>query len=232
MWKLLYNYYYYYEWSFLHLVRLAIQYVIANNFVFLFIYLGRSSGDENGARWVLFQYWRNIIFQWFAYQCFTDLFEREVLFNKVLQTLEKQQFLQLNSPSMDELGNWCHQRLVGPPWKYKAQQGGSMATRMSRNQPCKGPPTSLVTLKELQWWNKLPNPILTVARLLWQVGRARHQLGKIGDQSSDPSKAVICKDQQSRQLQIMLWHTWQGKPLWPPSRSRTVRRPLDALTQD
>ena len=34
----------------LHFVRLAIQYALANNFVFVFIYLGKSSGDENGAR--------------------------------------------------------------------------------------------------------------------------------------------------------------------------------------
>lgn len=40
--------------SLLHFVRLAIQYALANNFLFVFIYLGKSSGDENGARWVLF----------------------------------------------------------------------------------------------------------------------------------------------------------------------------------
>ena len=27
-----------------------------------------------------------------------------------------------------ELGNWCHERLVGAPQKYQAQQGDSMAT--------------------------------------------------------------------------------------------------------
>ena len=46
------------------------------------------------------------------------------------------------------------------------------------------------------------------------------------------SKAVMFKDQQSRQLQITLRDTWQGKPLWPPSRSREARRLLDALTRD
>ena len=75
------NYYYYYHYCTLS------DYAPANNFVFVFIYLGKSSGDENGARWVLFQCQKNIIFQWFAYQCFTDLFERVVPFNKVLQTL-------------------------------------------------------------------------------------------------------------------------------------------------
>ena len=79
---------YYFLLSLLHFVRLAIQYALANNFVFVFIYLGKSSGDENGARWVLFQCQKNI-FQWFAYQCFTDLFERVVPLSKVLQTLEK-----------------------------------------------------------------------------------------------------------------------------------------------
>jgi len=44
----------------------------------------------------------------------------------------------------------------------------------SRNQPCKWPPTSNVTLKELQWRN-LPNPIPAVTqKLISGVGRARH----------------------------------------------------------
>ena len=34
----------------------------------------------------------------------------------------------LNSSPVDELGNWCHPRLVGALGKYQAQQGGSMAT--------------------------------------------------------------------------------------------------------
>ena len=34
----------------------------------------------------------------------------------------------LNSSSIDELGNWCYQRLVGAPRKYQAQQGGFEAT--------------------------------------------------------------------------------------------------------
>ena len=36
--------------------------------------------------------------------------------------------LKLNSFPVDELGNWCHSRLVGGLHKYQAQQGGSMAT--------------------------------------------------------------------------------------------------------
>ena len=34
----------------------------------------------------------------------------------------------LNSSPIDELGNWCYQKLVGSPRKYQAQHGGSMAT--------------------------------------------------------------------------------------------------------
>ena len=33
----------------------------------------------------------------------------------------------LNSSPIDDLGNWCHQKLVGTPLKYQAQHGGSMA---------------------------------------------------------------------------------------------------------
>jgi len=36
--------------------------------------------------------------------------------------------LSINSLPINELGNWCHQRLVGALLKYQAQQGGSMAT--------------------------------------------------------------------------------------------------------
>ena len=55
---------------------------------------------------------------------------------------------------------------------------------------------------------KLPNPISTVTRLLWRVGRAMRWVSKIGDQSSDPQRSTeqanskTCKIQQSRQLQL------------------------------
>ena len=47
----------------------------------------------------------------------------------------------LNSFPIDEPWNWCHQRLVGVPQKYQAQQGGSMTAlcvgtgHASRHQP-------------------------------------------------------------------------------------------------
>ena len=44
----------------------------------------------------------------------------------------------LNSSSIDELGNWCHPRLVGALHKYQAQQGGSMATLRARTSPASG----------------------------------------------------------------------------------------------
>ena len=34
----------------------------------------------------------------------------------------------LNSLPIEELGNWCHLRLVGALYKYQVQEGGSMAT--------------------------------------------------------------------------------------------------------
>jgi len=37
-------------------------------------------------------------------------------------------FIKVTTSSFDELGNLCHQRLVGAPQKSKGKQGGSMAT--------------------------------------------------------------------------------------------------------
>ena len=50
------------------------------------------------------------------------------------------------------LGTGAIRRLVGVPWKYKAQQGGSMTALWVGilGQPCKWLPTSTVTLKKLQ----------------------------------------------------------------------------------
>lgn len=41
----------------------------------------------------------------------------------------------LNSSLIDELGNWCHQRLIGAPLKYQAQQEGSMANLWTGTSP-------------------------------------------------------------------------------------------------
>ena len=51
---------------------------------------------------------------------------------------------------MDELENWCQERLVGDLCKYEAQQGGTMAIMCFGNQSCQRPPTSSLTLEELQ----------------------------------------------------------------------------------
>ena len=59
---------------------------------------------------------------------------------------------------MYELGNWCHERLMGSPRKYEAQQGGFHGDPMSENQLRQRPPTS--TLMELQW-KCLPNTAIT-----------------------------------------------------------------------
>ena len=42
---------------------------------------------------------------------------------------------------MDELGNWCQERLVGAPREY-AQQEGFHGDPVRDNQPCQQPPTS------------------------------------------------------------------------------------------
>ena len=56
----------------------------------------------------------------------------------------------LNSSSKDELGNWCHQRLV-EAGENKAQQEGFHGNPVSRIQPCNCPPTSTLTLNKLKW---------------------------------------------------------------------------------
>jgi len=78
-----------------------------------------------------------------------------------------------NSSPIDELGNWCHKRLVevGALQQYKALQGGFCGKPVSRNQPCKWPPTSSVIQKELQWSFLLPR---------W-MGRARPYICKLGN---------------------------------------------------
>ena len=60
-------------------------------------------------------------------------------------------YYSLNSSLTDELENWSDERLNGAPCKYEAQQGGLLGDPVSGNQPYQQPPTSTVTLKELQW---------------------------------------------------------------------------------
>ena len=61
--------------------------------------------------------------------------------------------LVLNSSTTDELGNLCHERMVGTLHKYESQQGGLHGDPVCGNKPCQLPTTSTVTLKELQWIN-------------------------------------------------------------------------------
>ena len=46
----------------------------------------------------------------------------------------------LNSSPIDELGNWCQERLVGGLRKYEAQQGGFHGDPVSGNQRSLRPP--------------------------------------------------------------------------------------------
>jgi len=71
----------------------------------------------------------------------------------------------LNSLPIDELGNWCHQRLVGGPAKIPGTAGRIHSNPVSRNQLCKWPPINTITLKTLQW-RKLHDPIPTMNHFL------------------------------------------------------------------
>ena len=74
-------------------------------------------------------------------------------------------------------------KVVRVPVKRHCTAGRFDGSSVSRNQPCKWPWTSTVTLKEIQWW-KCPNQMLTMIVFLWVVGGAK--IRKIGDQSGDP----------------------------------------------
>ena len=84
-------------------------------------------------------------------------------------------------------------KVQGGPGKMQGTAGRFRGNPVSWDQPCKGSPTSTVTPKELQR-NYLPNLISTVTQLYegWEGLGAR--LARWG------TKAVIFKDQQSRQL--------------------------------
>ena len=95
-----------------------------------------------------------------------------------------------NNQDINLITNLCAWELV------PSKDGGVLHTTgrfhgspMSGNQPCKQPPTSTITLKELQW-RDLSDPIPTMNHFLWGVGRAGHWIGKIGDRGSDPQRSV------------------------------------------
>ena len=73
---------------------------------------------------------------------------------------------------------------------------------VSGKQPCKWPPTSTVTLKELQWRN-LPDPIPTMNNFLWGVGRAGCR--------------IIWQNRRPKQRSTKL--NWASKlPIWWPKQ--------------
>ena len=106
-------------------------------------------------------------------------------------------------------------KVGGSPAQIPSTAGRFHGNPVSRNQSCKQPPTSTVTLKALQWRN-LADPVPIMNHFLRGMGKAGHRIGKIGkqssdpqssteqancqygDQSSDPSKVMIHKDQCSR----------------------------------
>jgi len=69
------------------------------------------------------------------------MFLKMNILNQVLRVT----VIALNSLPKNELGSWCHERLVGVPHKYKAQKEGFLADSVSEKQPCQWPPTSTVT---------------------------------------------------------------------------------------
>ena len=111
------------------------------------------------------------------------------------------------------IANWWPWKLVpskvgGGPVKIPGTAWRFHGNPVSGNQSCKWPPTSTVTLKELQWRN-LPDPIPTMNHFVWGVRRARHWIGKIGKQSSDPKSSTEqanCKygDQSSDPSKVVI----------------------------
>ena len=66
------------------------------------------------------------------------------------------------------------------------------------------------------------------------INRVKQTANNYGEQSSDPSKAVICKDQQSSQLQIwhlMLTHKHMARQA-PVAMQQIINRLLHTLTGD
>ena len=128
--------------------------------------------------------------------------------------------MQLNSsPITDELRNWCHQRSADSPSKN---------TSHSREVPWQEPALQAATnqhhqtegtsLEKLTWPNIYHDPLPMRGRkgwaLNWQSRQPKQWSTKLnwasklhiiyGDQSSDPSKVVIYKDQHST-AQLQVW---------------------------
>ena len=161
----------------------------------------------------------------------------------------------LNLLPIDELGNWCHQRLVGSQWKYKAQQGGSMGSLWVGTSPASGhnPAPSLMELQ----WRFLPYLIASVTQrgLGWALSKGRDgsddpqrsaeqataklwQPEQCSVQGSDSqihctSKAGNCKYCKVTKLLIQACTCKLGNPLCHRACFEHLsRRPLDTLSQD
>ena len=102
-----------------------------------------------------------------------------------------------NIKLIDELGNWCHQRLVGGPQKYNAQPGGSMATLQVGAIRANGHQPAL-----LPWGNFSKDTYLTQYPLWPDSFEGREGLGT--KLANWVAKAVIHKDQQSKKTANMV----------------------------
>ena len=111
-----------------------------------------------------------------------------------------------------ELGNWYHERLMGSPCKYEAQQGGFLGDPMSENQPRQRPPTS--ALMELQW-KCLPNTAITLAD------------SKDGWEGQGSKFASVVTEKSAP----IRTHMARQAPAATP-HANLSERPLDVLTRD
>lgn len=102
-------------------------------------------------------------------------------------------FFTLNSVPINELRNWCQQRLVGEPYKYEAQ-GGRFPW-----QPCEREPALQAANNK---HSHTEDTYLTRNLTLPNFNDGWEGWGTKFVKST--TKAVICKDQESRQLQIRL----------------------------
>lgn len=140
----------------------------------------------------------------------------------------------LNSSPIDERGDLCCERFVGALLKIRGTTRKFHGKPVNMNQRCKRRSTSTVTLKEL-WWRNLPNPIPSVNRFLWGVGKVGCWIGKIGEQISDPQRSTELANCKYGSIRPRQWSakisragnskhgyyssqasTWQSRPLQPP----------------
>ena len=126
-------------------------------------------------------------------------------------------------------GSW------GPCKKYEAQQGSSMANLWTWTSAASGYQPAPSRWRSFQWWRNLPNPIPSVNRFLWGVGKVACWIGKIGEQISDPQRSTELANCKYGSIRPRQWSakisragnskhgyyssqasTWQSRPLQPP----------------